>query len=269
MDYHARMQTYSFISALIMGTGVGLVSTVLGIGGGILMVPFLPLVTGISQKQALATSLCTIFFVASMNTLRFSRKKLVVWRCIPPLAGAAVAAAFTAAKFAVNLPEYILCFIFACVTAALASKVWMGKELQNTKASQKSPLALSIAIGGLAGTMAGLTGIGGGGIVTPLLLVTGLAPGSKASPTSNAVMIFTTFAATAPFAFASTIDLPSMGLIRLDLAAALFAGAALSSTAGIKINTSINPKLRRILLTILLLISSTRMLIKGINVLNF
>ncbi|MCK5916273.1 MAG: sulfite exporter TauE/SafE family protein, partial [Deltaproteobacteria bacterium] len=57
-----------------VGLAVGLLSTVFGLGGGVLMVPALTALAGFSQIEAMATSLGTIVLVSSWNSWRYHRQ---------------------------------------------------------------------------------------------------------------------------------------------------------------------------------------------------
>ncbi len=56
---------------LILGVGTGIFSSVLGVGGGIIMVPVLTLVALFPQKEAQGISLAVMIPMAIMSTLRY------------------------------------------------------------------------------------------------------------------------------------------------------------------------------------------------------
>ena len=65
---------------LLMGGLVGATSSLLGLGGGFMIVPLLPLITGIDHREAIATSLMTILFISSTNSYFFHKQSLVKWK---------------------------------------------------------------------------------------------------------------------------------------------------------------------------------------------
>ncbi|MBY0384598.1 TSUP family transporter, partial [bacterium] len=71
--------TFVLVS-LFLGIIVGVVSSLFGIGGGIFIVPLLPNLLGVTPHQAVATSLASVFLVTLLNTVSFSREKLVNWK---------------------------------------------------------------------------------------------------------------------------------------------------------------------------------------------
>ncbi|MDB2426235.1 TSUP family transporter, partial [bacterium] len=62
---------------LILGTVIGLLSSLIGIGGGIVIVPMLPIVFAMPQKEAIATSLLTICLITLFNTINYYFKNLL------------------------------------------------------------------------------------------------------------------------------------------------------------------------------------------------
>lgn len=63
------------ILLLSLGLVVGTFSALFGVGGGVLIVPLLPLAVNLSVRETIATSLFAIFLVVANNTLSFQRKK--------------------------------------------------------------------------------------------------------------------------------------------------------------------------------------------------
>ena len=62
-----------------IGTGLGAFSGAFGVGGGILLVPFLVLVRRVPQKQAQATSLVMVAMAAAAGAVRYAFSEEVAW----------------------------------------------------------------------------------------------------------------------------------------------------------------------------------------------
>ena len=61
------------VGLLILGMVVGVLSTMMGIGGGIVLVPALTILFGLSQSEAQGTSLATIPFGAVIAALIYNQ----------------------------------------------------------------------------------------------------------------------------------------------------------------------------------------------------
>ena len=254
------LETYILI--FLTGISVGLASTLFGIGGGIIMVPLLSLILPYSHLQAIATSLATIIFVAGFNTYNFSRKKVVVWPIVPWIAFASSFFAFISARLSIILPEKILVVIFLLFLFYTAMRTFLIKKDNQPRGNPRFKHLLPLGIGSISGLISGVTGIGGGGITTPMMLVGGLVKNTEASPTSNAIMVFTTFFASLSFALVDhDYTLPyTLGYIHLDTALLLFLGSASVSRFGVSLNHRVSLFWRKTVLGLLLLFICIRLL---------
>lgn len=85
------------LTALLIGVVAGLAGALLGVGGGIIMVPAFGLILGMEQKTAVATSLAIVVVTSVIGTSNNAIKapELIDWKLVGIAAiGAAVAAWF-------------------------------------------------------------------------------------------------------------------------------------------------------------------------------
>ncbi|MCK5033933.1 MAG: sulfite exporter TauE/SafE family protein [Calditrichia bacterium] len=251
------METYFFI--FITGIGVSFISTLFGLGGGIIMVPILSLILPYSHLEAVATSLATIVMVTSFNTYNFNKKDVIVWRIVPWIALTSSIFSFTSVKIAVHLPQTILILIFLLFLLWVALRTFLIKN--DIKSSKSNNVSIPLGIGSLSGAISGFTGIGGGGITTPLMLISGITKNIQAAPTSNAIMIFTALFASLSYALMDDVSAGKMifGYIHLDTSIILFLGSALFSRIGVKLNNLFPLFWRKTILGIILLLVSVRL----------
>ncbi len=252
----------TYLAILLTGMAVGILSTVFGIGGGIIMVPLLSLILPFSHLEAIATSLTTIVLVAGFNTYNFSRKDVIVWQIVPWIALASSVCAFISAQISTILPETILIIVFLLFLFYIAIRTFLIPDEKEHTAIRHHTRALPLGIGTISGLISGITGIGGGGVTTPMMLIAGLVKNIQAAPTSNAIMIFTTFFASLSFAITnSEVNGPfTLGYIHLDTAVLLFLGSAFFSRYGVTLNQKIPLLWRKIVLGLLLLFICIRLI---------
>jgi uncharacterized membrane protein YfcA len=250
-----------YILIFITGIGVSFISTLFGLGGGIIMVPILSLILPYSHLESVATSLATIVMVASFNTHNFNKKNVIVWRVVPWIAFTSSIFSFLAAKTAVYLQQTILIIIFLIFLLWVAIRTFLISETK--KIEEKKHVAFPLSIGSLSGTISGFTGIGGGGITTPLMLITGITKNIQAAPTSNAIMIFTALFASLSYALMDDVapGLMIFGYIHLDTSILLFLGSALCSRIGVKLNNLFPLFWRKTILSLILLLVSIRLFV--------
>jgi uncharacterized membrane protein YfcA len=225
------------------------------------MVPVLTAIADLSQIEAMATSLATIVLVSTWNSWRYHRQGLIDWKIVLWVAMGSGICAALAARNAPLLPEKALVGIMFSVLLALA---WKTFSLDHIKEKKRPPSGhkAALGIGSLSGLVAGFTGIGGGGVTTPLMLVAGLVKNRSAAPTSNAIMIFTAGAGALSYALHGAFSWPRFGLIQVDYSLLLGLGAIISSFAGMRINQLIKLKLRKTVLGFILLFITLRLAIQ-------
>jgi uncharacterized membrane protein YfcA len=102
-----------------VGVGVGYLAGLLGVGGGVLMVPFLVLVLDESQHVAEGTSLAVIVPTAIAGVIVHVRNRNVDLRVGGVMAIGGIAGAYLGASLALALDATALQRIFAVVIAAM------------------------------------------------------------------------------------------------------------------------------------------------------
>ena len=120
---------WALLAAGALGLAAGLLAGLFGVGGGILFVPTLALVLGLTQLHAEATSLLAILPTATVGAWRQSRYGNLRWRSAAVLGVSSIAGAEGGILVATHLPEDVLRRLFAvfmlCVAAQLA---WRARQ---------------------------------------------------------------------------------------------------------------------------------------------
>ena len=159
----------------LLGLATGFLAGLLGIGGGMMMVPFISAILGargvapdLAVKMAIATSMATIIFTSVSSVRAHHQKGAVRWRIVGLLAPGIVLGALVASLgvFTV-LKGATLALVFALFVFFSASRV-LAKS--NTAATRQLPgRAGLLGAGGVIGFLSGLVGAGGGFISVPFL----------------------------------------------------------------------------------------------------
>ena len=158
-----------------LGLATGFLAGLLGIGGGMIMVPFISamlgargVAPGLAVKMAIATSMATIIFT-SMSSVRAHHKKGAVrWDIVRGLAPGIVGGAMVASLGVFSLLKgAALYFVFASFVAFSAVQMFLNKK---PAASRQLPgTAGLLGTGGLIGFLSGLVGAGGGFVSVPFM----------------------------------------------------------------------------------------------------
>lgn len=124
---HALTGVPGILASLGAGAAVGLLSGFMGVGGGIIAVPALTLLFGMSQQMAQGTSLALILVTAPFGALEHHRQGNVATRLLPGLALGALLGAPLASLAAQRLPQQALARGFAVFLLANAARmVWVS-----------------------------------------------------------------------------------------------------------------------------------------------
>ena len=116
------------IIAIALGVAGGFVAALAGVGGGIIFVPALALVLGLTQVVAEATSLLAIVPVAILGTWQQRRTGDVHLRDALIIGIGSVITAILAAVVADRLPEDILRWMFIALMVIVALRIWLGAQ---------------------------------------------------------------------------------------------------------------------------------------------
>jgi uncharacterized membrane protein YfcA len=233
------------------GAGAGLIAGAVGIGGGVLLVPFLYLLfsleglSGVAVPQgaqaavAHATSLFVVVPTALSALWGYRESRLIDWRVAIPMAGSAVVLATVAARVAVGLRPELLRVAFGFVLLFSAGFLALPAASPGREGARRS-LPRSTACGATVGLVSGLLGIGGGVVAIPLLIfVVGLDL-SRVAATSVTIVTFSAMAALGGYVVAGLgvmSPLPgSFGYVFLPAGLALLPGAVVCARLGTVLN---------------------------------
>ncbi len=122
------MNTSVIIALIIIGLVTGLLSGVMGVGGGVVMIPLMILLLGFNQHQAQGTSLTVlavpVTFLAAYN---YYGEGYVNWKYAALIAVFFVVGGFLGSKLAVNLDQKTLKRIFGGILLIIAVKMLWSK----------------------------------------------------------------------------------------------------------------------------------------------
>lgn len=177
--------------AILAAVGIcgGVLSGVVGVGGGIVFVPGLVYVLGWDIKEAVAASLVIVVFSSLSGTIRNQRSgDPTDWRTAMVLAAAVAPSTLIGVYVSTVSTETAVRIVFASVLLALAYPTARGRpDLDETK---RIPLVVVFAAGVLIGALSGLVGVGGGVVMVPLMVLGMGLKTKRAVSTSLAVVLF-------------------------------------------------------------------------------
>ena len=159
---------------LLLGACTGFLAGLLGIGGGMLMVPFITFILtskGLPQafavKMAVATSLATISFTSMSSVRAHHLRKAVLWPIVRHLAPGILLGSLLGAQIAVALPGKVLGVLFAVFVAFSATQIFLDRR---PKPGRTMPGFLgTFGMGSVIGMASALVGAGGAFVSVPFM----------------------------------------------------------------------------------------------------
>lgn len=230
----------------LSGLAAGAFGALLGLGGGILIVPLLTLGFGFSLTSAVGISLVSVIATSAGAAAVNVHAGRADVRLGITLGAGTVVGAVTGGVVAGFLPDRVLAGLFAALLVYTAFTMARGlvrprgatQPLDEDPAAPDGPGApayrtrrLPMAIGGsfLAGNVSGLLGVGGGVVTVPLIHLVMGAPMRIAVTTSNFMIGITGAAGAYAYLFRGDVDPRLAAPVVLGVAAGAAVGAAASA----------------------------------------
>ncbi|WP_020651693.1 sulfite exporter TauE/SafE family protein [Massilia niastensis] len=168
------MDVSLILALLAMGAFGGFAAGLLGIGGGMVLVPFITMIftaRGIAPElvvhMAIATSLGTILFTSLSSVRAHHQHGAVLWPVVKLLAPGILVGSWIGPWIGKQMNTSLLAFFFGCFVAFSATQMLIGKK---PAAARELPQAPGMfAMGGFIGILSGLVGAGGGFISVPFM----------------------------------------------------------------------------------------------------
>jgi uncharacterized membrane protein YfcA len=264
----------------VLALVIGIIAAMLGIGGGVFVVPalqLLPLSIEFSPQMAAGTSLAMIVFKALSSTAGYARQKRIDYRIGLLLATVTIPGALVGAYLTSIISANLLILIFAIFLLYVASRMIFTYRLwgkRSAGASQPgwqreltdsdgkifryvSNMKLGIPLSFLAGVSSGLLGIGGGALMVPVLHFVLAFPMHLAVATSVFIMIFTSISGVITHIY--------LGNVQFDYAMILSLGVVFGAQIGTYVAKRTSSRTLRRIFGLLLVLVSLRMILKFLS----
>lgn len=270
---NARLKSVEgFLLIAASGALASLLGSLVGIGGGLILVPALTLGLGVPIHHAVAASLVSVIANSSMASIGYTRDEITNIRLGMTLEVATTLGAVCGGLAAAWLDRQALMLLFAAVLGASAVQLLLKGRRAEDALRREEPgrfggrfhdaalagevsyavrrLPGGLALSALAGATSGLLGIGGGPIKVPMMTVMMGIPMKAAAATSN-FMIGVTACASAALYYGRGMMSPAVAV-----------PAALGSLAGAWAGARLSPRVRDAHLTLLLSVILTLLALK-------
>jgi len=271
---------FFLLFTLPVSFAAGFLGALLGIGGGVILIPFLVLFMGVPVHYAIGAGMVAVIATSTASGISYVKGGATNIKLSMFLEAGTVAGALIGALLAARLDEYVLEILFSLVIFYCAFVMFssMGKfrRAWNDKVAERFDLGhhhhdpvhgkqkygVTNSISGLfgsvaAGCISSLFGIGGGVVKVPLMNQLMKVPMKAAAATSNFMIGVT--AATGSLVFIG------LGYVVPWIVAPVTFGVGLGSLIGSRTSHKFHPETLKLLFVLLLVYVGIRMALKGLG----
>jgi uncharacterized membrane protein YfcA len=227
----------------------------LGVGGGIVLIPMLTAWAGFDQHSAHGTGIVAVTFTALVGVVVYGRGAAIDLTAALQIVAVALPATVLAARYSPRVSAERLRRLFGMFVIVAALILPFRDVLGGGDLVLGGGLPAMLAIGAATGIISGLLGVGGGSVLVPsLVLVTGF-PQQLAQGTSLAVIL--------PSSGAGSIAHARIGHVRGKRLPPILLGTLAGSWAGGLAALALPGQVLRIIFSVLLLVMGARFILRG------
>ncbi len=259
---------FSLFSFLIVGAISGWLSGLLGIGGGVIVVPLLVLILQhlhyIPDAQvmhlAVGSSLAAMIVTASRSVQSRMRLGLIDWTIIKSMLPGIIVGVLLGALLASELHSRVLEVILGFVLLLVALYMFLGSNPKQGKSRLNAKVTLLVSF--LIGIKSGLLGLGGGAVIIPYLVICGVDM-RKASGAAAACTLPVAIIGTIMYAFLGygATQVPhTMGFVFLPAFFGIAIGSVVCVPLGLRASQRMNTKLLKKIFAVILFAVAIKMI---------
>lgn len=240
-----------------LGFAAGLLGSMIGLGGGIIVVPVLTFL-GFPPTAAASNSLFAALSNATASTISYSKQKRIEYSLGIKLGLLSIPGTVLGAIVSTNVAPDIFKILFGFVLIASAAYIFLRKKIETKeKIISKQMIVFAIGASFFAGIISSFFGIGGGIIFVPLMVVgMGMAM-KKAAPTSQMILLFASLSGIIVHSFLGHPDFFQAGLLAI--------GSFIGGLVGARLSIDIKERYLQILVSIVIIIAAAKLFFDSIS----
>ncbi|MBS1267673.1 MAG: hypothetical protein MAG458_00382 [Nitrosopumilus sp.] len=240
-----------------LGFAAGILGSMIGLGGGIIVVPILTFL-GFSPSVAASNSLFAALSNAIASTASYSKQKRIEFSLGLKLGLLSVPGTILGAVFSSDVSSEIFKILFGIILVLSSAYIFLRKKLESKeKTFSKQMIIFAIGASFFAGIVSSFFGIGGGIIFVPLMVVGMGMTMKRAAPTSQLILLFASLSGVIAHSILGHPDFLQAGLLAI--------GSFFGGLVGARLSLDIKERYLQILVSGVILIAAVKLFIDSFS----
>lgn len=240
-----------------LGFAAGILGSMIGLGGGIIVVPILTFL-GFSPSVAASNSLFAALSNAIASTASYSKQKRIEFSLGLKLGLLSVPGTILGAVFSSDVSSEIFKILFGIILVLSSAYIFLRKKLESKeKTFSKQMIIFAIGASFFAGIVSSFFGIGGGIIFVPLMVVGMGMTMKRAAPTSQLILLFASLSGVIVHSILGHPDFLQAGLLAI--------GSFFGGLVGARLSLDIKERYLQILVSGVILIAAVKLFIDSFS----
>ncbi len=240
-----------------LGFAAGLLGSIIGLGGGIIIVPVLTFF-GFSPALAASNSIFAVFSNAIASSISYSKQRRIEYSIGLKLGLLSIPGTVVGALISSEITPSLFKILFGIILISASVYIFSKRKIEPKMYNiSKQIMILAIGVSFVAGIMSGLFGVGGGIIFVPFMVVAMGLSMKNAAPTSQFILLF----ASASALLAHTL----LGHPDFYQALLLSVGAFLGGLVGARLSLEIKENSLKILISVVMIAAAVKLFIDSLE----
>lgn len=240
-----------------LGFAAGLLGSIIGLGGGIIIVPVLTFF-GFPPALAASNSIFAVFSNAIASSISYAKQRRIEYSIGLKLGLLSIPGTIVGAYVSSEITPSIFKILFALILVSASIYIFSKRKIEPKNYNfSKQIMVLAVGASFFAGIISGLFGVGGGIIFVPLMVIAmGLAM-KNAAPTSQFILLFASGSA--------LVTHTLLGHPDFYQALLLAAGAFVGGLVGARLSLEIKENSLKILISIVMIVAAVKLFIDSLE----
>ncbi len=247
---------FEYLWLLPLGFVAGVIGSMIGLGGGFVVVPVLTFF-GFSPTLAASNSLFAAFSNSVASSVSYARQKRIVYSLGIKLALLSIPGTILGAYVSDVVSPPLFKLLFGVVLVASGVYIYLRRKMESKERNlSKQVMVLVAGASFFGGIISSLFGIGGGTVFVPLMVIAIGLSMRLAAPTSQFILMFTAASGMIVHSLLGHPDYFEAGMLSI--------GSFIGGMVGSRLSTRVDERKLRLFVTIILGITAAKLVIDAL-----